>query len=71
MRCPDLDRKIYLDNNIGKMKEDHRGKFRIINGKKIYQIEELSQGDRDMNLIINRVRASGMTTTDYFRKYHG
>jgi len=65
MRNPDLDKALPEDSGIGELKKDKRGNYRMIDGKKIYQIEEDTQHAIDMNLIINRVRASGMTPSEY------
>ncbi len=56
MRHQDLDKVLPIDKKIGKIQFDEKGAFRIINDKKIYQIEEKTQRDIDMNLIINRYR---------------
>jgi hypothetical protein len=49
-----------LDELIGDLSRDEDGRtFRMINGRKIYQIEERSQKEVEMNRIINLVRASG------------
>ncbi len=59
MRNTDLDKTLDIDNQIGELKKDESGMpYRIVNERKVYQIEELSQHDIDMNLIINRYRAS-------------
>ena len=68
MRNENLDKKLTKKKKISELMidEDNR-EYRIVNGKKIYQIEENSQSDIDKNLIINRVRASGMSSWDYLR----
>jgi len=50
---------------------DENGNYRMINGKKSYQIEEKTPQDKDMNLIINRVKASGMTAYQYLKSRSG
>ena len=50
-----------LDKKISESYVDEIGAYRMINGQKIYQIEEKTQKDIDLNLAINRVRASGMS----------
>lgn len=67
MRNEDLDKKLPIDENIGKLLTDKRGEYRMVKGKKIYQIKEVTQQDKDMNLIINRVRASGMRPSEYLK----
>jgi len=52
MRNPELDEKLPIDKNIGELKDG----VRIVDGKEIIQIEEKTQADRDLNLIINRYR---------------
>lgn len=59
MRNPDLDKKLPIDEKISDLKVDEKGdSYRIVNGKKIYQMKEVTQHDIDMNLVINRYRAS-------------
>ncbi len=53
-RFKDLDKKLPIDKKIGKLK----GNIRKVNDIDIIQIEEKTQADKDMNLIINRWRAS-------------
>jgi len=53
------------DEKIGEKLQDEKGEYRMINGEKIYQIEENSESDRKINEAINRVRASGMNPRDY------
>jgi hypothetical protein len=61
-----LDKNRSEDENIGVLQFDSSGRpFRMINDKPIYQIEEKTQEDVDLNLIINRVRASGLKINDY------
>ena len=68
MRNENLDKKLPIDQKISELMIDENNReYRIVNGKKIYQIEENSQSDIDKNLIINRVRASGMSSWDYLR----
>ena len=54
MRNKDLEIKLPIDKKIGPLK----GNIRKVNGKNIVQIEEKTKADRDMNLEINRWRAS-------------
>ena len=63
-----LDNPALEDDEIGELKEDKNGKFRIVNGKKVYQIEEKTQSDKDLNLVINRVRASGLKAYEYLKR---
>lgn len=67
MRNEDLDKKLPIDENIGELQTDENGEYRIINNEKVYQIKEENQHDKDMNLIINRYRASGMTIVEYLK----
>lgn len=41
MRNPELDKKIDLDDKVSELKTDEVGSFRMVNGKKIYQIDEI------------------------------
>jgi len=60
------------DTKIETLKTDQDGRaYRMVNGKKIYQIEEKTQKDKDRNLIINRVRASGMSPGEYLKSIYG
>ncbi len=52
MRNKDLDKKLPVDEKIGPLKGD----IRIVGGKKIIQIEEKTQAQIDLNLVINRWR---------------
>jgi hypothetical protein len=67
MRNEDLDKKLPIDENIGELLTDENGEYRMVNSEKIYQIKEETQHDKDMNLIINRVRSSGMMPSEYLR----
>lgn len=67
MRNENLDKELPIDVEIGKLLVDENGEYRMINGEKIYQIKEETQEDKDMNLIINRVRASGMSPMEYLK----
>lgn len=70
MRNSDLDKILPIDEKIGELLMDEIGNYRIINGKKIYQIEEKTQEDKDSNLIINRVIASKMTPWEYLNSLY-
>lgn len=64
-----LDNKQPEDSKIGDLTIDEDGReYRMINSKKIHQIEEKTQHDKDMNSIINRVIASGMTPWEYLNR---
>lgn len=65
MRNNDLDKKLSIDNKIGELKSDKNGQYRIIKGKKIYQIKEKTQADKDFNLLINRCRVLGIKPSQY------
>ena len=58
MRNKDLDKKLPIDEKISELLSDEHGEYRMVSGKKIYQIKEETQHDKDLNLIINRFRAS-------------
>lgn len=68
MRNENLDKKLPIDEKISELMidEDNR-EYRLVDDKKIYQIEEKSQSDIDTNLAINRFRASGMTASEYLK----
>lgn len=46
---------------IGELKKDKNGEYRIVNGKRIGQIEEKTQGDIDCNMAINLWRMRNVT----------
>lgn len=62
-----LNQKIALDESIGELQHDEIGCFRMVDGRKIYQIKEESDSDKDTNLIINRCRVSGMSPSEYLK----
>ena len=67
-----LDNEMPEDSKIESLQTDEDGRqYRMVDGKKIYQIEEKTQHDKDMNIIINRVRASGMTPSQYLKSMYG
>lgn len=51
-----VKQKIEVNRKIGELEKDSNGYFRMIDGKKIYQIEEKNFEDQELNLIINRER---------------
>lgn len=65
-----LDNEIPEDNLIGELKSDENGNFRMVNGRKIYQIDEKTQQDKDLQLTINRVRASGLNPSEYLKQLY-
>ena len=72
MRNQNLDKKLPIDEKISELMIDENNReYRLVNGRKIYQIEEKSQSDIDKNLIINRVRASGMSAWEYLNLMSG
>ena len=64
------DNEMPEDSKISELKTDEKGDYRMVDGKKIYQIKEESQKDKDINLAINRVRASGMSPSEYLRSMY-
>ena len=68
MRNPDLDKILPIDKKIGKLMKDNKGEYRFINGRKIYEIKGEDQNTRDLNLIINRVRALGISPSEYLKE---
>lgn len=71
-RNENLDKVLPGDDSIGEQLTDENGRsYREINGKKVYQIEGKTPHDQDMNLIINRFRASGMSMKDYLKDMYG
>lgn len=59
MRNPELDIKIPEDVFIGELIKDGDCFYRFVCGLKIKQVEELTQDDIDLNLIVNRMRVRG------------
>lgn len=68
MRNPDLDKTLPIDKNIGELMKDERGEYRMINGRKVYELKGDDQNTRDLNLIMNRVRASGLKPSEYLKQ---
>ncbi len=67
-----LDNKTSEDRKIGEKSNNKEGRIvRVVDGKEIVQIEEKTQSDVDMNLIINRVRSSGMSPSEYLKRQCG
>ena len=66
-RINDVKQRLAEDEMIGELITDDIGQYRMVNGKKIYQIEEKTQDDIDKNLVINRARASGMRGAELLR----
>ena len=68
----------YLDNEqpedklIGKLEKDEETgcSYRMVNGRKIWQLEEKDQHHIDMNVIINRCRASGLSPGEYIKQQY-
>lgn len=61
-----LDTPHLDDAKIGELQRDEDGRpYRIINSKKQYQKEEITQRDKDQNLIRNRWRASGLSLEEW------
>lgn len=65
-----LDNPVPEDSKIGDLRQDADGHFRLVNGEKIYQSAEETQEQRDTNLAINRVRASGMRPSEYLKSLY-
>ncbi len=53
---------------IGEKQKDQQGTFRMVNGKKIYQIEEKRLRDVRQNRVINLYRESGLTYDEWSKK---
>lgn len=56
MRNPELDIVLDIDKHRGELQFEERRPFRMIFGQKIWQIDEVTQRDRDLSLIIARYR---------------
>ena len=67
VRNEDSDKILPIDENIGELLTDENGEYRMVKGEKIYQIKEETQQDKDMNELINSVRASGISPWKYLR----
>lgn len=65
-----LDNEMPEDKLIGELQSDENGNFRMVNGRKIYQIDEKTQQDKDLQLTMNRVRASGLKPSEYLKKLY-
>lgn len=68
-----LDNEQPEDENIGCLQFDKESgrPFRMVYGKKIMQIEEKTQHDKDLQLVMNRVRSSGLTPSEYLKRMYG
>ncbi len=62
-----LDNPKPEDENIGELLYENGRPFRIINGEKIYQLEETEE-NKDLQICINRVRASGLKPFEYLKR---
>lgn len=56
MRNPDLDKKFAIDSQIGELQFEEDRFYRLIDGVKVFQLEEKTQENKDLNLILNRER---------------
>lgn len=64
-----LDNKRPEDEHIGELFY-YRGKpCRMINGQKVYQLEPTPE-NKDLQLSINRVRASGLSGFEYLKSLY-
>lgn len=69
MRNKDLDKVLPEDSKIGELQTDEHGRpYRMVNGRKIGQIEERTPHDVELQKTMNRVRASGMSIWDYLKR---
>lgn len=59
------DKDKLLDSKIGELQHDANGSYRLVNGRRIGQIEERTQEDIRLQKTMNRVRASGMSIWKY------
>lgn len=62
-----LDNPRPEDEKIGELFYEEGTPFRMVNGKKVQQIE----GKEDLNRTINRIRVSGMTPSEYLKSIYG
>ena len=65
-----LDNPRPEDEKIGQLFYEDGRPCRIINGEKIYQLEETEE-NKDLQTCINRVRASGLTPSEYLKMLYG
>jgi hypothetical protein len=65
-----LDNPRPEDEKIGELFYENGKPCRIINGKKIYQLEQ-TEANKDLQTSINRVRASGMSGFEYLKSLYG
>jgi len=64
-----LDNPTPEDNKIGELFYEDGQPCRIIDGKKIYQLKE-TDANKDLQTCINRVRASGMSPSEYLKSMY-
>lgn len=61
-----LDNPMPGDERIGGLFYEDGIPYRMVNGEKIQQLEPTEE-NKDLNLIMNRVRASGMRPSEYLK----
>lgn len=65
-----LDNPMPEDENIGELFYEDGRPFRIINNRKVQQLEQ-TEKNKDLQLCINRERASGLAPSEYLKKLYG
>ena len=67
MKKPDLYTERPEDSEIGGLKTNKGESYRIINGRKVYQLKEENDYNKDINIITNRIIASKLSPSEYIR----
>lgn len=62
-----LDNEQPEDDKIGELFYEDGRPCRMVNGKKIYQLEETKE-NQDLQLVINRYRALGVGMSEYLKR---
>lgn len=60
-----------LKKKIGEPFTENGCIYRMVNGRKVGQIDEKTEHDKKLNESINMVRASGLRISDYLKKLYG
>ncbi len=65
-----LDNPRPEDKLIGELFYEDGKPYKMINGRKIQQLEQTEE-NKDLEIAINRVRASGLTPSEYLKSLYG
>lgn len=63
-----LDNQRPEDSKIGELFYEDGSPYRMVDGEKISQVEEKTQWDKDFNITVNRIVASGLSPFEYLKE---